>query len=294
MVPMRMLAHVCAPEGATKAVCREEGVISYAHARAPPTSGISCWDAPAGTPLRAAPAAHQQRGGATACMAAGPGRLWTRCPCPASSSSSCSSSSIGAHGARRVFGWQAGGARRAAAAAAASPAPEEGGSGQAAAADSGAPQPPPQPPQQQEQDQQPSPSPSSPPQRQQQQQQSWVPPFLYPLSDFASKYSEVLRRAGVTLAMLAVMRAGMFIPLPGLDQALLTPMDHATEGERMIRALYGQVGYYSDFLFKDIVFYYFTGAIDWKSGSRQGDWSLVGSQHCPNPRLICTPRCQSC
>ncbi|KAG1665642.1 hypothetical protein FOA52_011236 [Chlamydomonas sp. UWO 241] len=67
-----------------------------------------------------------------------------------------------------------------------------------------------------------------------------MPSFLYPLSDFASKYSEVLRRSAVTLAMLAVMRAGMFIPLPGLDQALLTPMDHATEGERMIRALYGQ------------------------------------------------------
>lgn len=64
--------------------------------------------------------------------------------------------------------------------------------------------------------------------------------LLGPLIEFGTKYREVLQRAAVTLAMLFILRMGMFIPLPGVDLALLDTGGMLSEGERMIRALYGQ------------------------------------------------------
>ncbi len=54
---------------------------------------------------------------------------------------------------------------------------------------------------------------------------------LSPLLSFAVKYRDVLQRVAVTIAMLAILRLGMFVPLPGVDMALMQPTAEATEGE---------------------------------------------------------------
>ena len=55
---------------------------------------------------------------------------------------------------------------------------------------------------------------------------------LSPLLSFTLKYREILQRVAVTVAMLAIMRAGMFVPLPGVDLAHLQPAAAATEGRQ--------------------------------------------------------------
>ncbi|KAF6257493.1 pre protein translocase secY subunit [Scenedesmus sp. NREL 46B-D3] len=50
----------------------------------------------------------------------------------------------------------------------------------------------------------------------------------------------VLQRLLVTLGMLVVIRLGYFIPVPGVDLGSLPAAAYGMEGERMMRALYGQ------------------------------------------------------
>lgn len=63
-----------------------------------------------------------------------------------------------------------------------------------------------------------------------------------PILRFATKYKDVLTRAAVSVSMLCIIRSGTFVPLPGVDLSLVSPQaDLGNEGERLIRALYGQV-----------------------------------------------------
>eukprot|EP00879_Flechtneria_rotunda_P019900 GHRR01020916.1.p1 GENE.GHRR01020916.1~~GHRR01020916.1.p1 ORF type:complete len:458 (+),score=125.90 GHRR01020916.1:187-1560(+) len=50
----------------------------------------------------------------------------------------------------------------------------------------------------------------------------------------------VVQRLLVTVTMLVIIRCGYFIPVPGVDLAALPTATSAMEGERMMRALYGQ------------------------------------------------------
>lgn len=52
-----------------------------------------------------------------------------------------------------------------------------------------------------------------------------------PVIQFVVLYRDILQRIVVTLAMLAVFRVGMFIPLPGLDFDLLPAPPATSEGE---------------------------------------------------------------
>lgn len=52
------------------------------------------------------------------------------------------------------------------------------------------------------------------------------------MAETASYYREILSRVAVTLAMLAVIRAGHFIPVPGVELAHLPVHGLGTEGER--------------------------------------------------------------
>ena len=54
---------------------------------------------------------------------------------------------------------------------------------------------------------------------------------LTPLLSWIYKYHDILKRVAVTVAMLAIMRAGMFIPLPGVDMAHLQAPTLDTEGK---------------------------------------------------------------
>lgn len=56
--------------------------------------------------------------------------------------------------------------------------------------------------------------------------------WAQPLVDFYTLYREILQRMAVTLVMLVVMRAGLFIPLPGVDMAMLPAATPSTEGMR--------------------------------------------------------------
>lgn len=60
---------------------------------------------------------------------------------------------------------------------------------------------------------------------------SHVSRWSSPLLSWVDKYRDILQRVSVTLAMLAIMRAGMFIPLPGVDLAHLQAQSLDTEGE---------------------------------------------------------------
>lgn len=46
-----------------------------------------------------------------------------------------------------------------------------------------------------------------------------------------SYYREILQRVAVTLAMLAAIRAGHFLPVPGVELSLLPVHGLASEGE---------------------------------------------------------------
>jgi len=61
-------------------------------------------------------------------------------------------------------------------------------------------------------------------------------PLIYPLV----KYRNIATRVAVTIAMLAVIRSGLYIALPGVDLAAVPAALPAREGERLVRALYGQ------------------------------------------------------
>ena len=64
----------------------------------------------------------------------------------------------------------------------------------------------------------------------------------FPPVRFGIKYKDVLSRVAVTVSMLFIIRSGNFVPLPGVDMSLVSPPeDMGSEGERLIRALYGQV-----------------------------------------------------
>ncbi|MEW5305734.1 MAG: hypothetical protein WDW36_008253 [Sanguina aurantia] len=103
------------------------------------------------------------------------------------------------------------------------------------AAPSASAQPPPPLPQQPQQ----QPLPRRQPQRQrQQQQQPQAAPFH--LWQQFLLYREILTRSAVTLAMLTVIRAGGFIPLPGVDLNLVPVANSISQGEALIKALYGQ------------------------------------------------------
>lgn len=54
------------------------------------------------------------------------------------------------------------------------------------------------------------------------------------------RYWPILARLFVTLGMLTIIRLGYFIPVPGVDMARLPAAADGMEGERMMRALYGQ------------------------------------------------------
>lgn len=69
----------------------------------------------------------------------------------------------------------------------------------------------------------------------------WVRPLLL----WCRLYREILVRAAVTLAMMVVIRAGLFIPLPGLDLHMLPAgaldtLATSSEGAQLAKALYGQ------------------------------------------------------
>jgi len=74
---------------------------------------------------------------------------------------------------------------------------------------------------------------------------AWPAPVARLAAD-AARHSGLLARCAVTLLMLITIRAGHFIPLPGVDLSLV-PTDAGgaeglmgAEGGRMMRALYGQ------------------------------------------------------
>ncbi|KAL6753533.1 pre protein translocase secY subunit [Haematococcus lacustris] len=76
---------------------------------------------------------------------------------------------------------------------------------------------------------------------QQQPPLSWLLTALQPALRFCAQYHEVIRRIAVTLGLLAVIRCGLYIPLPGVDMAHLpASAAAATQGERLVKALYGQ------------------------------------------------------
>jgi preprotein translocase subunit SecY len=56
---------------------------------------------------------------------------------------------------------------------------------------------------------------------------------MHPVVDFIGKYREILQRLAVTIAMLTILRLGMFIPLPGVDMTQLQPGATATEGRAL-------------------------------------------------------------
>ncbi|GIL45355.1 hypothetical protein Vafri_2609 [Volvox africanus] len=64
--------------------------------------------------------------------------------------------------------------------------------------------------------------------------------LLGSLARFYYYYREVLTRAALTVGLLAVIRCGHFIPVPGIDLALVNTTAASTAGERLIKALYGQ------------------------------------------------------
>ncbi|KAG2483194.1 hypothetical protein HYH03_017929 [Edaphochlamys debaryana] len=53
-------------------------------------------------------------------------------------------------------------------------------------------------------------------------------------------YKEIIQRAALTVGLLALIRCGHFIPLPGVELAAVAAPVAATTGERLIKALYGQ------------------------------------------------------
>ncbi len=61
--------------------------------------------------------------------------------------------------------------------------------------------------------------------------QSWMlsAPLIGPLARWVIKYREVLLRCTVTVVLLAVIRCGLFIPLPGVDLQHL-PVAPSSEG----------------------------------------------------------------
>ncbi|KXZ41387.1 hypothetical protein GPECTOR_501g464 [Gonium pectorale] len=71
---------------------------------------------------------------------------------------------------------------------------------------------------------------------------AWLAGRLAAAARFCHYYHEVLGRAALTLGLLALIRAGHFIPLPGVDLAAVPAAGAATAGERLIKALYGQAG----------------------------------------------------
>ena len=64
---------------------------------------------------------------------------------------------------------------------------------------------------------------------------SFVLSQLSPLLSWCRKYRDMLQRIAVTVAMLTIMRSGMFIPLPGVDLVHLQDASVGTEGEVTIR-----------------------------------------------------------
>ncbi|GLI64245.1 hypothetical protein VaNZ11_007444 [Volvox africanus] len=64
--------------------------------------------------------------------------------------------------------------------------------------------------------------------------------LLGSLARFYYYYREILTRAALTVGLLAVIRCGHFIPVPGIDLALVNTTAASTAGERLIKALYGQ------------------------------------------------------
>eukprot|EP00798_Chlamydomonas_sp_ICE-L_P032231 gene32231-16794_t len=71
---------------------------------------------------------------------------------------------------------------------------------------------------------------------------SWASraPILGGVVRWLTKYRDVVLRCTVTIGMLALIRSGLFIPLPGVDMQHIPPMGPTSEGERLVRALYGK------------------------------------------------------
>ncbi|GFR45541.1 hypothetical protein Agub_g6934, partial [Astrephomene gubernaculifera] len=69
-----------------------------------------------------------------------------------------------------------------------------------------------------------------------------LPRWLLRLLSALSSHRELLSRAALTLGLLAVIRAGHFIPLPGVDlgAAGAGAAAASSAGERLIKVLYGQ------------------------------------------------------
>ncbi|EFJ48697.1 hypothetical protein VOLCADRAFT_90455 [Volvox carteri f. nagariensis] len=68
----------------------------------------------------------------------------------------------------------------------------------------------------------------------------WGGGWLGNLARFYYYYREILTRAVLTVGLLAIIRCGHFIPMPGIDLALVSTAGASTAGERLIKALYGQ------------------------------------------------------